>query len=221
MEIKAFMVDGDGTCWDYDNEPFRSSWDALAMALPQIKRANWFAVRDKYTQKRYNEINYDEWFNAQLSLIKGLPVSEAEKVVFPIPYSKGVENFFSSLDGRYLKGLVTSGIDFVAEKASQELGLDFCYSNHIETSNSSFTGKGKILIDLSNKREIVKKIAKTFEIFLEEICFVGDNLNDVPVFEVVGLPIAFNPKHKSVEEAAKYTIYDFNELKPFLLQSKI
>jgi len=56
---------------------------------------------------------------------------------------------------------------------------------------------------------------------LEEICFVGDNLNDVPVFEVVGLPIAFNPKHKSVEEAAKYTIYDFNELKPFLLQSKI
>ncbi|MDD5263291.1 MAG: HAD hydrolase family protein, partial [Candidatus Bipolaricaulis sp.] len=47
---------------------------------------------------------------------------------------------------------------------------------------------------------------------LDEICFVGDHVNDLPAMRIAGLAIAANPKDPAVGEAAWRTIQDFAEL---------
>ena len=54
---------------------------------------------------------------------------------------------------------------------------------------------------------------------LSEIAFVGDGKNDIPVFSVVGLSIAFNPETEEVANAASVVVRDkdLHEILPFIL----
>ncbi|MEK6757598.1 MAG: HAD family phosphatase [Nanoarchaeota archaeon] len=212
-KIEMILCDKDGTLVEYSVPPHFSSWDGLSLALSEEKQKEWISIRDFYVSK----IDlYDEWFSKQVKLLKGLPVSEAEKVLFPVPYSKGVKNFFGNLNGRYKKGIVSSGIDIVAKKVLEELNFDFFITNILETENGFFNGEGVNAVGLKGKAIAVEKVSNDYGIPLEKICFIGDSFNDVSVFEIVGLPIAFKPKLKEVQKRAKYVIDDFTELNKIL-----
>ena len=70
--------------------------------------------------------------------------------------------------------------------------------------------------DLFKKDTEVISLLEKHKINLKEVCYIGDAFNDISVFNIVGLAIAFNPKSKEVEKKANYVIYDFNELKKIL-----
>ncbi len=222
-KIKLVITDFDGTLVNYPNEPFRASWDVFPKILPEQKRKKWFEYRDFYLDKIRNEDSkqkqkdfYEEWFNNQLSLLKNLSVEKAHHAFFPIPYSNGAKEFFCSLDGEYIKGILSSGVGHVIERARQELKFDFQLSSDLEIKNNKFTGKGKKTFDFSEKGKEIISIAQKYEINLEEICYIGDHFNDVPAWEVVGLSVAFNPKEKELEKKVDYVIYDFRELNGIL-----
>ena len=211
MTIKAVLADMDGTVLTYENEPFNSSWDAISEAL--LCNKEWIKMRDFYVNQKES---YTEWFEKQVGMLEGLSIEEASRVLFPVPYSKGVVNFFNSLDGNYVKGLVSSGINIVAEKVKEDLNLDFQISNYLEIKKRIFTGKGKEVVGLDSKLQVLEDVLKKHDIGLNETCFIGDNFNDVPVFEKVGLAVAYNPKTKEVEKKADYVIYDFRKLNKIL-----
>lgn len=212
-KIKMILCDMDGTTVEYPVRPFFSSWDGLSLALPKYKQKKWIQTRDKYVGR---PSLHQIWFNEQIPILEGLSVKKAEKFLFPIPYSKGAKEFFTSLNGNYLKGIVSSGIDIVAKKIQEELNFSFYISNVLETKNGVFTGKGKNILGLEDKGKMVKKISEDYNIPLEQICFIGDSTNDIPVLEIVGLPIVFNPKNDLVKKKAKYSINDFRELNKIL-----
>lgn len=211
MKIKAVVSDMDGCLVSYSNEPYNSSWDAISEVL--LDNREWIALRDYYINK---EEKYLEWFERQTGLLRGLSIERAERALFPIPYSKGVIEFFNSLDGTYIKGIVSSGVNIVAERAKKELGLDFQVSNFLEVADGIFIGKGEEKVGLNNKLEILSNVLREYGIKLNEVCFDGDNFNDVPVFEEVGLSTAYNPKTKEIAEKANYVIYDYRELNNIL-----
>lgn len=214
MTIKAIVSDMDGSVVSYKNEPYNSSWDAISEALPEETQKKWVEMRDHYIN---NEDKYQEWFEKQTGLLKGLSVEKAANVLFPIPYSKGVVNFFNSIGGNYVKGLLSSGIDFVAKRVKEELDLGFQISNHLEIENGFFNGKANSRVNLYGKLCVLNDLLKKQGFSLEEICYIGDHINDISVFEEVGLPIAFNPKTKQVAEKARGNIiYDYMELRNFL-----
>ncbi len=214
-KIKMILCDKDGCLVSYPNKPYHSSWDALSLALPPNKREEWFKIRDYYIG---TDGSYEEWANKQVNLLKMTPLKEIERVLFPVPYSKGVKEFFSNLNGNYIKGIVSSGIDIVAEKIKEELNFDFYLSNHLNRKNGFLTGEITLFVEMDKKAERVKEVAERYNIRLEEICFVGDNFNDVPVMEIVGLPIAYNPKTEDLKKKAMYVISDFRELNHILGQ---
>lgn len=207
------LCDMDGTLVDYPNKPFNSTWDVFPEILSEKKKKEWFRLRDFYLKNRGH---YEEWFNKQTTLLKGISVENANHIFFPIPYSKGVESFFNYLDGEYVKGIVSSGIGFVAEKIKCDLNFDFQSSSDLETEAGKFTGRGKINFDLYEKDKLIISIAQKYGISLEEICYIGDHFNDVPAWKISGLPVAFNPKEKELEKKVDYVIYDFCELKKIL-----
>ncbi len=84
MKIKALVVDMDGTAVSYPNEPFHSSWDALAEILSKEKKQKWFELRDTYLKK--GALFYSEWFEKQVSFLSGLELQKVSRYLFPIPY---------------------------------------------------------------------------------------------------------------------------------------
>ena len=149
-------------------------------------------------------------------MFKGGDVGLAEDRLYPIPYSKGVREFIEELSKKrnFRKGLLTTSLNIVAEKAAEELGFDFCYCNTLYRENGSFTGEIDYLVPLWDKQEVLLRNFNQKD--FEKTMYVGDSKNDVLCMNMVGLPIAFNPKDKETEKAAKYTVHDFRHLAKFL-----
>ena len=212
-KIELILFDMDGTLVNYPNEPFHASWDVFPEVLSEQKKREWFDIREFYLRKKGF---YDEWFDKQLNLIKGISVENVYNAFFPIPYSKGVESFFSSLNGGYVKGIVSSGVGFVAEKIKNDLKFDFQLSSDLEVKFGKFTGNGKMNFDFYEQDKVVADISRECNVKLENVCYIGDHFNDVPAFNIVGLSVAFNPKNKELEKKADYVIYDFMKLNKIL-----
>ena len=209
MKIEMILYDMDGTLVKYPVKPHFSSWDALSLALSDRKKKQWIELRDEHIDKPES---HNKWFSQQISLLNGLKICEAEKVLFPIPYSKGVEDSFKDLDGNYIKGIVSHGIDIVARKICEEQRMNFFVSNMLNVKEGVFDGTGKMLYKLDDKLNAVEKISEDYCIPFEKICFVGDNFNDIPVLKKVGLPVSFNPKSEEVKKNSRFVIHDFREL---------
>ncbi len=65
---------------------------------------------------------------------------------------------------------------------TKRLEVDHCYSGAKD--------KGKVIHNLCND----------FQVSLEELCFVGDSLKDIPALEIVGLGMAPNNAAQKVKE---------------------
>ncbi|MBS3090648.1 HAD hydrolase family protein [Candidatus Pacearchaeota archaeon] len=209
MKIKLISLDVDGCLVAYKNirSRFESSWDALGCAYGLKDR--W----DKRIDKFYGRKNSDlEWANQDTADLINLPVKTAEKFLFPLPYSPGAREFARASKGKLLRGLLTTSIDLVAEKAQEELELDFSFCNVLNRNNGFFTGTLDYNVPIWRKHKKIGEICRQYSIIPEEICHVGDNENDISVGRKVGLFIAFNPKKEEVANNAKHVIHDFREL---------
>jgi YrbI family 3-deoxy-D-manno-octulosonate 8-phosphate phosphatase len=57
---------------------------------------------------------------------------------------------------------------------------------------------------VDNKKKALESLARSKDIPLSHIAFVGNDVNDLPCLEVVGLPIVVHDAHPAVLNAAKY-----------------
>lgn len=109
-------------------------------------------------------------------------------------------------------GILSGGIDLVANRVKNELQLDLCVSNELEVVNGCFTGKVKCNVNLWEKHIVLEQIAKRENVSLNQVCFVGDSEGDINCFKLCGLSIAFKPKDDKVREAAKASAENFYEI---------
>ncbi len=224
MEIRGLFLDLDGTLVRYEQTEYHSGWNALGYALG-LEEA-WEKVMAYYLPQPEK---YSEWFEANLGMLKGGRYDQkVREILFPdgsAPYSPGVRDFFDWLNALpqrrdFVTGVVSSGINLVADQVKNDLSLEFAIANRLVLVNTDkgliFNGQGEELVPVTKKKEVVEKVISEYELSLGEICFVGDYVNDIPVLESVGLPIAFNPKDKRLESIAHHVIYDFKKLKEIL-----
>src|SRR3989344_5033793 len=54
-------------------------------------------------------------------------------------------------------------------------------------------------LGIMNKLRSIKEFCSKYKLNLEEVAFVGDDINDIPALEVVGLPIAVNDAVEEVK----------------------
>ena len=210
QEINLLVLDGDGTCWHYANNEFGSSWWALSKSLGVEEETT------RLLEEYYSKPDLDrEWIEKHVDLFRGKSVELAERELYPIPYSDGLREFMQATKGKMKRGLLTAGIDFVAEKAAEELDLDFCYCNVLHKQNGEFTGTLNYNVPMWSKHEILER-----EILngtpTDQVVYVGDTKGDVLCMSYAGLRIAFKPKDEQIEVVADYVIDDFRELMKIL-----
>ena len=205
--ISTVVFDLDGTLVRYKGVEFESSWGAIALAAGVQQESD--RLLEEYLSQRGA---YADWVRRDAELLEGVSVLSITKKVLPPPYAKGVREAVERLRPRYQMGILSSGVDLVADYVREELGLAFSVSNRLFISNGRFTGGSETIVDLWSKDEVMKQIAADRGIALSEICYIGDHLNDVPVMRIVGLPIAFNPKDTSLEEVCEHVTCRFSEI---------
>lgn len=211
--LDAVIFDLDGTLVRYHGVEFESSWGALAVAAGVSQRSQqlfreYFPRRDAYA----------EWVAQEAKLLEGISVASVSDQLFPPPYARGVMLAVAQLKGIYTLGILSSGVDLVADRVASDLGFDFAWANRLLIDDGCFTGVSETMVSLWSKGQVLETLAQQRGLALDRICFVGDNVNDVPVLERVGLAIAANPKDDSLREVADHVIDDFAML-PGLIQA--
>ncbi|MBC7331291.1 MAG: HAD hydrolase family protein [Synergistetes bacterium] len=110
--------------------------------------------------------------------------------------SEGRElKLFNSLDGMGLKLLWERGIRVVAITARKSLPTEGRFND---------LGFGELYQEVKDKLSLAKELAERYKIAPQEICFIGDDLNDLPLLQWVGFPVAVKNAVKEVKEVAKY-----------------
>jgi len=108
---------------------------------------------------------------------------------------KEIKNF-SVKDGYIIRHLKKAGIivgaisgreSGVTQKRCAELKLDFCHQGIV------------------NKAETFEKLVKHYQLRLKEVAFIGDDINDLCVFELAGLSVCPADTFKYIKERTDLT----------------
>jgi len=102
---------------------------------------------------------------------------------------------------------VSAGLDILAEKVAADVGIDYAFANEVKVGlDGRLTGEGVLHVELIHKDKNVQALAKKLRIPLEACAAVGNSCFDIPMLEVCGLGIAFNPEDTCIVQCADVVV---------------
>lgn len=187
---------------------------------------DYFKTNNEKSVKEYIEgkIDDSEFIrrDASLWVENGKLIKEERliEILKDIKMMKGAKKLIKKLHEKKIKtAIVSAGLSVLAEKVGNKLGIEKIYSNGIKTDNKGrITCEGIVGVKLMYKDEVIKKLSIDENIPLENIASVGNSRFDVPMFEISGMGIAFNPSDTCVKKAADKVFIekDLRKVYPYL-----
>lgn len=153
------------------------------------------------------ELDFKQSFARRVSLLRGLPASQAQTLLHAIPLAEGAEQLIATLKMLgYKTAILSGGFTFFGEHLQKRLGIDYVFANELEILDGTVTGRvaGEI-IDGKRKAELLAEIAHRENISLDQVVAVGDGANDLPMLNQAGMGIAFHAK-PLVRMGAKHAV---------------
>jgi len=209
-KLRLVVFDVDGTLIRVE-----SSWRHLHEQL-----GTWDRGR-KYAERFFKGfITYEDWARLDASLWRGLPLEKVQRIVNDIPYTDGAREVITTLRRReLLVVLLSAGLSIVTDRIREDIGVDGSLANELAVENGFLTGEVRVDVSFSNKGEVLHRFLEKFGVTPDECAAVGDDETMIPLFEKVGLGIAFNPRKKVVEKHADVVVKgnDLRQILPHLL----
>lgn len=212
IELVGFDMDGVLTdiisSWKYIHDYFNTSNDR--------------SVND-YLKGKIDDLEFIRR-DANLWKENGKPVTRARlvEILSDVPLMKGARECISELKKNGMQtAIISAGLDILANKVAEELGIDHVYANGIEIDDRGHLNGIAILgVQLMYKELVVKDLSDKTKIPLERIASVGNSCYDIPMFETSGLGIAFNPSDECTRESADIIVEgkDVSKILPYLLE---
>jgi phosphoserine phosphatase len=158
------------------------------------------------------DIDYLEFIRRDVSLWKtngeSVKMTTIQKILYSIPFIKGVNECILYLKEHGIHtAIVSAGLDILAEKVAKDVGIEYTFANEVKVGNDGrLTGEGVLHVELLHKDENVKALAEKLNLTLNACAAVGNSCFDIPMFEICGLGIAFNPEDLCVVQNADIII---------------
>ncbi len=219
-QIKLVLFDMDGvlvdsiSSWRHVHTHFSTNNDHAVDAY----------VRGKITDEEFIRHDVNQWKKNKKFILK----KELETIFSSVELMKGAKQCVQQLKTYDVTcGIVSAGIDVLAKKVGDLLGISLVYSNELNTDDGGrLTGEGLVHVPLMQKDLVVERISDQLGIKKGEIAAVGNSCFDIPLLRSVGFGIAFQPDDDCIISEADEVIYKkdlsevFNVLKPFLSRKR-
>lgn len=202
MRLKMVFFDLDGTLVTFSEA--ESSWDFIRKkySIPNL----WTQyVEGKMGREEAKRKEYALW--KEKGITKQALLKEFERMRL-IP---GAIEVVSQLKKEGIKIAIISGApDIAVEIAQRRLGISLAACNRIIFDNAGFAIDTKPTHPASDI-SVSKKLAaldfmKRGSLTPEECAAVGNDENDVELFQTVGFSIAFNPRAESLKSHSSVTV---------------
>jgi len=198
LELVIFDMDGVLTdiisSWKYIHDYFNTSNERSV---------------DDYLKGKIDDMEFIRR-DASLWVEDGKPVTREKlvEILSDVPLMKGAKECINYLKNHNVKtAIVSAGLNILANRVAKDLGIDYVYSNGVKTDEEGrLNGVGILEVRLMHKDETVDKLSKQLKIPLEKIASVGNSCFDIPMFEISGFAIAFNPEDDCIKESANVIV---------------
>ena len=161
-------------------------------------------VRKITTQAMNGELDFRESLIQRVETLKGVRMSDLQRLILNIPYTPGVERLIRILKMLgYKIGIVSGGFSIVIDHIRSRFDLDYGLANTLEIKNGFLTGRilGDV-IDGPMKAHLLREVSLREKIPAEQVIAVGDGANDLEMLSEASLGIAFNANRFLRERAA-------------------
>ena len=136
------------------------------------------------------KINWEEGLRTRVAALKGLDKKTCQEVADSLPIMTGAKEACMILKAAGWKLMaISGGFTLMMDRLQKELELDFVYSNELIFKDGKLDGV-KISVDSDKSKTAKIKIAEWGE-KKEDIVCVVDGANDVKLFDICGLGIAY------------------------------
>jgi len=187
-----------------------------------------FNVQNEQSVKRYlaGEIDEFELMRTDIGLWlkrkKNIHISVIEEILSSAPLLKGGEETVRILKNNNIEtAILTSGIDILANIVGTKMGIENILANGIEIDENGYlTGKSIERVELRDKGIALKELINRKGLSPTDCVAVGNSDNDVSMFRICGLGIAFNPTDEITKEEADTVIRsgDLTSILPYILE---
>lgn len=136
------------------------------------------------------KINWEEGLRTRVAALKGLDEKTCQEVADSLPIMTGAKEACKVLkDAGWKIMAVSGGFSLMMGRLKEELGLDYVYCNELIFKDGKLDGV-KINVDSDKSTSAKIKIQEWGE-QKEDIVCVVDGANDVKLFDICGLGIAY------------------------------
>lgn len=143
------------------------------------------------------EIGFREALARRVGLLKGLRVSQLDRLKESVIFTPGARELIRVLAKLGCRtAVVSGGFHFLADHVREVLGLDSSHANRLEVDGEGrLTGRtvGDV-VDAEFKESTLRGLAAQEGLRREQIMAVGDGSNDLLMIGSAGLGVAFNAK---------------------------
>tara|TARA_Y100000590_G_scaffold38059_1_gene40912 strand:+ start:281 stop:925 length:645 start_codon:yes stop_codon:yes gene_type:complete len=135
-------------------------------------------------------INWEEGLTKRVELLKGLDIEVCKEVADSLPIMTGAREACKILKNAGWKIMaVSGGFTIITDRLKKELELDHVFTNELLFKDGKLNGV-KINVD-SDKSKSAKIKIEEWNIPKEEIVVIVDGANDIKLFDISNLGIAY------------------------------
>ena len=152
------------------------------------------------------KIDWEEGLRQRVELLKGLDYKTCKDVADSMPIMTGAKELCSTLKNAGWKLMaVSGGFTIITDRLKTELGIDHIFTNELVFNDEKLDGV-VVNVNADKSKSAISKITEWDE-KKENITVVVDGANDVKLFDISDLGIAFRAQDL-VKDLATVTLDD-------------
>lgn len=173
---------------------------------------------DITTRAMNDEIEYADSLRQRCALLEGLSLADAQEAFDQVRLRPGGATLLNRLTDQGIEtAILTGGFErgVAAALDRENATVDTIVANRLPVADGKLTGQVEGPLIEGTKDDALEVLTACLDRPLEDTIAVGDGANDLPMLQIAGLAVGFDPK-PAVEPSCDVVVESMDELAQLL-----